>query len=77
MKTLAHWMPAAFCAFLSYGALVMQIQLRSDSDAWKPAFYCFLPMCFIFVGVVTRAMHKELKDLRERLAALEQKKPGA
>lgn len=70
-------MPAAFCAFLSVGALVMQIQLRPDSDAWKPAFYCFLPMCFMFVGFVTFAMHKELKDLRERLAALEQKKSGA
>ena len=77
MKNVAHWIPAAFCAALSALALGMQLKLGSDSFAWKPAFFCFLPMCFFFVGSATAQMHKELKELRQRLAALEEKKSGA
>lgn len=77
MKNIAHWIPAAFCAVLSALVLGVQLKLGSDSSAWKPAFYCFLPMCFYFVGSATAQRHKELKELRQRLAALEEKKPGA
>ena len=71
---LSHWIPAIFCAFLSLLALSMQI--GSDSGAWKPAFYCFLPMCFFFVGGVTSQMQLEIRELRQRLSELEQKRSG-
>jgi hypothetical protein len=28
-------------------------------------------MCFVFIGSATAQMHKEIKELRQRLAALE------
>ncbi|HPA17286.1 MAG TPA: hypothetical protein PLU30_06030 [Verrucomicrobiae bacterium] len=70
MKTLAHWLPAAFCAFLSI--LALSLQIGTDSGAWKPAFYCFLPMCFVFVGMATSAMHREIRELRGQLLELKQ-----
>ena len=76
MKKIAHWIPALFCALLSAMALGMQLP-GSESSAWKPAYYCFLPMCFFFVGSVSAQMQQELKELRQRLAVLEDKKPGA
>ena len=72
MKTIAHWIPAALCAFLSLLALSMQI--GSDSGAWKPAFYCFLPMCFFFVGSATSQMQREIRELRKQLSELQQKR---
>ncbi len=72
MKTITHWIPAAFCAFLSFLALSMQI--GSDSGAWKPAFYCFLPMCFFFVGAATSQMQREIRELRKQLTELQEKR---
>ena len=72
MKTISHWIPAAFCAFLSLLALSMQI--GSDSGAWKPAFYGFLPMCFYFVGAATSQMHREIRELQKQVAALQQRR---
>jgi hypothetical protein len=73
MKTIAHWVPAAFCAFISFTALSASIR-PPDSGWWRPAFFSFLPMCFLFVGFVTFGMHRELRELRKRLADLEQKR---
>ena len=71
MKNISHWTPVAFCAVLSAIVLGVQLKFGSDSSAWKPAFFCFLPMGFYLVGSTTAQMHKELKELRQRLAALE------
>jgi len=72
MKTISHWIPAAFCAFLSLLALSMQI--GPDSGVWKPTFYCFLPMCFFFVGMTTSAMYREIRELRGQVAELQQRR---
>ena len=72
MKTIAHWIPAGFCAFVSLAALAASV-LSPDSGWWRPAFFAFLPMCFFFVGSATTQMHRELQELRQRLTALEQK----
>ena len=68
MKPMAHWMPTAFCVFLCL--LALSLQIGSASDAWKPAFYCFLPMCFVFGGMVTSRMHRELRELQRQLDEL-------
>jgi hypothetical protein len=73
-QKFSHWTPAAFCAFLSLLALAMQI--GPDSGAWKPAFYCFLPMCFFFVGLVTSQMQGEIRELRKQLTELQAKQTG-
>ena len=72
MKTISHWVPAGFCAFLSVLALFGSI--GSDAGWWRPTFYGFLPMCFVYVGGVTAQMHREMRELRQRLTDLEQKK---
>ena len=74
MKSISHWIPAAYCAFLSLLALSMQI--GSDSGAWKPAFFCFLPMCFFFVGGTTSQMQREIRELRRQLTDLQEKRTG-
>jgi hypothetical protein len=73
MKTINHWIPAAFCAFISLIALFASIN-SPDSGWWRPAFFAFLPMCFFFVGSATTQMHRELRELRGRIAELEQQK---
>ena len=72
MKTITHWIPAAFCAFISLIALFASVG-SPDSGWWQPAFFAFLPMCFFFVGAATTQMHRELRGLRQRLTELEQK----
>jgi hypothetical protein len=73
MKTITHWIPAAFCAVISLIALFASTHLP-DSGWWRPVFFAFLPMCFYFVGSATTQMHRELRFLRERLTALEHQK---
>jgi len=72
MKTITHWIPAAFCAFISLIALFASVG-PSDSGWWRPAFFAFLPMCFFFVGTATTQMYRELLVLRQRLTELEEK----
>ena len=61
--SLELWLPFGYCVALSAIALVTHIASGS-SDAWIPAFLCFLPMTFWFT------VHSE-KRTRERLLALE------
>ena len=72
MKTINHWIPAAFCAFISFMALFASGS-SADSGWWRPAFFSFLPMCFFFVGSATTQMYRELCELRRRIAELEQR----
>jgi hypothetical protein len=75
MKTIAHWTPAAFCAFISLTALFTSMR-SPDSGWWQPMFFAFLPMCFFFVGLVTARTQHELRELQKRLADLEQRQSG-
>ena len=72
LKTLGHWTPAAFCAFISFAALFAP----SGSDWWRPAFFAFLPMCFFFVGAATSQMQREIRELRKQLAESQEKRVG-
>lgn len=71
---LAHWIPAAFCAFLSLIALFASS--GSDAGWWRPAFFAFLPMCFFFVGAATSRMQSEIRDLRKQIVELQGKAVG-
>lgn len=53
------WVPAAFCAFLSLGKLFLP-------DGAEPAFYSFLPMCFLWVGIVQLSLWRRLDALDAR-----------
>ncbi len=54
------FIPAVFCAFISFMALFM-------GDSAKPAFYSFLPMCFFFAAMPLVAMSKRIADLEDKL----------
>ncbi len=75
-KTLAHFAPFAFCAFLSGIWFVGSAFLGAGSSAWQPAFFCFLPMCFFFVAANTMQMRKELEELRQKVTDMERGTPA-
>ena len=69
-KDIAPWLPAVFCAILSFITLVEQffVAFRSGNASNMPiAFLCFLPMCFFFVGASLSHLQKENRALKERL----------
>lgn len=72
MKPVAHWTAFVFCIFLSLIALVGSVT-SGTSSWWQPAFFSFLPMCFFHVASVTMQMHRELGELRQKMAELEQR----
>ncbi len=77
-QKIGFWIPAAFCCFISFMALFAPVLTPRGIAAewWRPAFFAFLPMCFLFVGFALTQMHRELGELRQRLLELEQKKPA-
>lgn len=72
MKTnISLWIPAVFAAFLS-GMVLYCLPL--DAAVWRPAFFSFLPMCFVFVGFAMMNMRKEISELKAKIELLENKK---
>jgi hypothetical protein len=67
-QALRHWLPALFCACLSVIALTLWA--RSSSERWNPVFFAFLPVCFVFFGLVTSSMHREISALQSEVAEL-------
>lgn len=70
-KKLQHWMPTAYCFALSCICVVTFI-IRSSS-LWMIPLLAFLPMCFFFAANVTSRMDREIRDLREQVAKLQEK----
>ena len=68
MNRVQCWVPAMFCGFLSLVALGMALYAPSP-PAWAPLFFCFLPMCFVFVGSALANMQREIRELRAQLSA--------
>ena len=64
-RSLEPWVPAVFCAFISLIALIASI--GDGQGWWRPAFFAFLPMCFLFVGGAMRKMQAEIRQLRTLL----------
>ena len=74
MNRIQCWVPTLFCGFLSLVALGVALFAPSPA-AWAPAFLCFLPMCFVFVGSALSNMQREIRELRAQLSAQEGVKP--
>ena len=72
-EAIGHWAPSALCAFISVVALAAWA--GSEARGESPAFFAFLPMCFVLVGVVTWRLRNEIRELRHRLQALEARRP--
>ena len=69
---LSPWIPAIFCAFLSLitvsGSLFLAfVYGTSRSSGVDLGFYCFLPMCFCFVGAFVSNLRRENRELRTRI----------
>ena len=73
-QTISYWVPAAFCAFISFIALFGST--TSDAGWWRPAFFAFLPMCFFFVGTAMSQIHREIRELRKQFAQMQEKRIG-
>lgn len=80
------WIAASFCAALSLitvvGDLVVSIATRSGAPGGiDVVFYCFLPMCFYFVGAHLAELQRRNQELQARIdelaAALRAERPAA
>ena len=67
-ETVITWLPFAYAVGLCY---IVLSSLKGDMRFWEPAFYSFLPMCFLFAGFGAHRTRKELRELREKVAKLE------
>jgi hypothetical protein len=63
---VSHWIPAIFCAFLCLIAIVTSSTI---------VFFSFLPMCFVFAGIVTYSMFRQIRELKAELAELRAVRP--
>jgi hypothetical protein len=54
---VSAYTPAVFCAFLSCMAMF-------SGKAAMPAFYSFLPMCFLFYAFTMHALIKKVRNLQ-------------
>ncbi len=68
MKPIAFWAPAACCGVISMLGLLGS---KMDSVWWRPAFFGFLPFCFLLLGSIMYRMHRDISRLRHRVARLE------
>lgn len=66
MRKLPFWIPAMFCTFLSVSRLI-------GGPGYDPVFFCFLPMCFYFVGMGSLASWKRVDALERRIVELQQR----
>jgi hypothetical protein len=72
-QKLQNWVPMVFCASLS---LICVGAFIGSSTAGVIPFLCFLPMCFFFVATVTSNLQREVRELREQVAKLQEKQAG-
>jgi hypothetical protein len=67
-KAFIHWAPAVLCLFLCAWSLLRSFS--SATDSWQPVFFAFLPMCFVFVGLVTTSLLQRIDQLQSEIARL-------
>ena len=77
-EKLLPWIPAIFCACLSLMTFVSFVVMSRTviavpgfpTMAVLAPFLCFLPMCFIHVGVFMSQLRQENRELREQIQKL-------
>ena len=74
---ISPWIAAIFCAGLSaitiIGNLWLMVVNKTTQNGVETTFYCFLPMCFYFVGIEIAKLHKENRELRKIVEELAKK----
>jgi hypothetical protein len=65
-RYVSHWIPAVFCAFLCLMAITTSSTI---------VLFSFLPMCFVFTGLVTYSMFRQIRELSAELAELRAVRP--
>jgi ABC-type transport system involved in cytochrome bd biosynthesis fused ATPase/permease subunit len=63
-----------YCAILSL--ICVTAFIGSHDKAGLIPFLCFLPMCFFFVATVTANLQREVRELREQVAKLQERGIG-
>ncbi len=74
-RAIAPWTPTGFCAALSLitiCGLRWSVAVGGSDWAWATPFLCFLPMCFVFVGMALSGMRREISELRKQVVELRQ-----
>jgi TRAP-type C4-dicarboxylate transport system permease small subunit len=73
-EKLRPWIAAMFCATLAVIVIITNLCLAfvngTPTNSVDFVYYCFLPMCFIFVGDFLSALRKENLDLRTQVDEL-------
>jgi hypothetical protein len=69
------YIPAAVCAFISL--LALPGATTPNATYWQPAFFAFLPLCFVLVATAMLYTQKETKRLKEELDDLKRKLKSA
>ena len=76
---ISPWIAAIFCAALSaitiIGTLFLMVvnKTTQTQNGVESTFYCFLPMCFYFVGGEIMKLQKENRELRKIVEELANK----
>ena len=77
---ISPWIAAIFCAALSaitiIGNLWLMVVNKTSQTGVESTFYCFLPMCFYFVGGEIMKLQKENRELRKIVEELAKKPTG-
>ena len=73
-EKLGFWIPATFCAVLALitvvGNLILDFVNGTSRTGLDVVFYCFLPVCFYFVGMFLSQLRKDNIELRQRIDEL-------
>ena len=69
-ERLMPWLPSIFCATLSLLAVGGDVAGRfmtGTANIGLTTFLCFLPICFLLLGVMVRNLQDENRRLQQRL----------
>ena len=73
-KLIGPWGPAIVCAFLSTMTVITTLAVAFNSsgktDGGAVLFYCFMPMCFVVVGILLSQLQQENRELQSRIDKL-------
>jgi hypothetical protein len=67
---LAPWLPAIICSGLCLITVIADLAGRfmtGSANVGITTFFCFLPICFLHVGVMLKSLRDENRLLRHKL----------